>query len=110
MCGAVLTHGEAASFCTVRSNVEPMLTLDLDGFMLELKEGAIKHVGPTNTSATAKLFDVEHAEAREFGDKRVKLVFEDGEGNEVQVALFPEDIREIVRDVEALEDDSPVFE
>ncbi|WP_255168259.1 hypothetical protein [Natrononativus amylolyticus] len=87
-----------------------MLTLNLEEFMLEFKEGSIKNVGPTNKSATAKLFDVESAEAREFGDKRVKLVFEDGEGNEVQVSLFPEDVRAIARDIEALEDDSPVFE
>lgn len=78
--------------------------------MVELNEGSIKNVGPTNKSATVKLFDVEEAEAREFGDKRVKLVFEDEDGNEVQVSLFPEDVRKIVEDVEALEDDSPVFE
>ena len=87
-----------------------MLTLSLEEFMLELKEGSIKNVGPTNKSATAKLFGVESAEAREFGDKRVKLVFEDGEGNEVQVSLFPEDVRQVARDIEALEEDSPVFE
>ncbi len=87
-----------------------MLALTLEDFMIELNEGSIKNVGPTNKSATVKLFDVESAEAREFGDKRVKLVFEDDDGNEVQVSLFPEDVRKIVRDVEALEDDSPVFE
>ena len=87
-----------------------MLALTLEDFMVELNEGSIKNVGPSNKSATVKLFDVESAEAREFGDKRVKLVFEDDDGNEVQVSLFPEDVRKIVRDVEALEDDSPVFE
>lgn len=87
-----------------------MLALQLDQFMIEVKDGAIKNVGPSNKTATAKLFDVADAEAREFGDKRVKLVFEDDEGNEVQVALFPEAVRGIVSDVEALEDDSPVFE
>ncbi|WP_121821375.1 hypothetical protein [Halostella salina] len=87
-----------------------MLTLQIDDFMVELKDGAVKNVGPSNKSAEAKLFDVERAEAREFGDKRVKLVFEDDEGNEVQVALFPEDVRALVDDVAALEDDSPVFE
>lgn len=87
-----------------------MLALELEEFMLELKEGSIANVGPTNKSGTAKLFDVESAEAREFGDKRVKVVCEDGEGNEVQVALFPEQIRAVVDDVEAMEDDSPVFE
>ena len=87
-----------------------MLTVSLEEFVVELKDGALKNVGPANKSATVKLFDVETAEAREFGDKRVKLVFEDSEGNEVQVALFPDDVRRVVRDVEALEDDSPVFE
>ncbi|WP_135820679.1 hypothetical protein [Halostella litorea] len=87
-----------------------MLTLQLDDFMIELKDGAIRNVGPSNKSADAKLFDVERAAAREFGDKRVKLVFEDAEGNEVQVALFPEDVQSIVDDVAALEADSPVFE
>ncbi|NIC00448.1 hypothetical protein [Halobacterium sp. R2-5] len=87
-----------------------MLNINLSEFMVELTDGAIQNVGPSNKTAEAKLFDVESAEAREFGDKRVKLVFEDDDGNEVQVALFPEDVRDIVADVEALEADSPVFE
>lgn len=87
-----------------------MLNLNLSDFMVELKDGSIQNVGPANKRAEAKLFDVEAAEAREFGDKRVKLVFEDESGNEVQVALFPEDVRTVVEDVEALEADSPVFE
>jgi hypothetical protein len=87
-----------------------MLNVNLSDFMIELKDGSIKNVGPANKRAEAKLFDVTDAEAREFGDKRVKLVFEDDSGNEVQVALFPEDVRKVVSDVEAMEDDSPVFE
>lgn len=87
-----------------------MLSLELDEFMLELKDGSLKNVGPTNKSAEAKLFDVSNAEAREFGDKRVKLVFEDDEGNEVQVALFPDEASAIAADIEALEGESPVFE
>jgi len=87
-----------------------VLTLQLDDFMIELKDGAIKNVGPSNKSAEAKLFDVADAEARVFGDKRVNLVFEDEDENEVQVALFPEDVRAIVDDVAAMEDESPVFE
>jgi len=87
-----------------------MLNLILDDFMVELKDGAIQNVGPSNKSASAKLFDVESAEAREFGDKRVKIVCEDEDGNEVQVALFPEQVRDIAADIEAMEDDSPVFE
>jgi len=87
-----------------------MLALSIEDFLVELKDGSIKNVGPATKSASAKLFDVESAEAREFGDKRVKLVFADDEGNEVEVALFPEHVRAIVDDVEALEADSPVFE
>ena len=87
-----------------------MLNLLIDDFMVELKDGALKNVGPANKTGTAKLFDVESAEAREFGDKRVKLVCEDDEGNEVQVALFPEQVRAIASDIDRLEDDSPVFE
>lgn len=87
-----------------------MLNLVVEDFMVEIKDGTIRNVGPSNKAATAKLFDVETAEAREFGDKRVKIVCEDGKGNEVQVALFPEQVRAIARDIEALEDDSPVFE
>lgn len=87
-----------------------MLNLRLDEFMVELKDGSLKNVGPTNKSAEAKLFDVTGAEAREFGDKRVKLVFTDDEGNEVQVALFPDEARELADDIEALEERSVVFE
>ena len=87
-----------------------MLALDLESFMIELKEGVIKNVGPSNKSATAKLYDVQSATAREFGDKRIKLVFEDDGGNEVHVALFPEQIRKIQADLRGLEEDSPVFE
>jgi len=87
-----------------------MLNLDLDRFMFELKEGAVKHVGPSNRAATAKLYDVEGVEVREFGDKRVKLAFEDEDGNEVEVALFPEEAREVARGIELLEEESRVFE
>lgn len=87
-----------------------MLSLTLDDFMIELKEGVIHNVGGATKAASAKLYDVVDAEAREFGDERVKLAFADEEGNEVHVALFPEQARGILRDIEALEDDSPVFE
>jgi len=87
-----------------------MLSLDLDEFTFEIKEGAIKHVGPSNTEATAKLYDVEGVEVREFGDKRVKLAFEDEDGNEVEVALFPAEARAVASEIELLADDSPVFE
>jgi len=87
-----------------------MIALSIEDFHVEVKDGSIRNVGPTTKSASVKLYDVESAEAREFGDKRVKLEFVDDDGNEVQVALFPGDVRALVRDVEALEEDSPVFE
>lgn len=87
-----------------------MLSLDLDEFMFELKDGALKHVGPSNQAATAKLYEIDALEVREFGDKRLKLVFADDDGNEIEIALFPEQAREVARSVELLEDDSPVFE
>jgi hypothetical protein len=87
-----------------------MLTVDFDSLMLELKEGVIKHVGASNNSATVKLYDVEEAEAREFGDERIKLAFADGEGNEVEVALFPEEASAIRAGLEDLEAESRVFE
>ncbi|WP_436924028.1 hypothetical protein [Halosimplex amylolyticum] len=87
-----------------------MLSLDLAEFMFEVKDGAIKHVGPSNKTASAKLYDVEGVDVREFGDKRVKIAFEDEDGNEVEVALFPEQARAVARGIELLEDDSPVFE
>lgn len=87
-----------------------MLTLQLDSFDFELKDGAIKNVGPADKSATAKLFDVSDVEAREFGDKRIKCVFEDDEGNEVQVALFPEQARELREGIETLEAGGRAFD
>ena len=87
-----------------------MLNLAIEDFNVELKDGALSNVGPPTKSASVKLYDVQSAGAREFGDKRVKLAFADGDGNEVEVALFPEDVRAIVSDVEAMEEDSPVFE
>ena len=87
-----------------------MLTVDFDSLILELKEGVVKNVGPANTDATIKLYDVEEAEAREFGDERIKLAFADGEGNEVEVALFPEQASALRVALEELEGESRVFE
>ncbi|MDX1746684.1 MAG: hypothetical protein R3324_12155 [Halobacteriales archaeon] len=87
-----------------------MLSLTLDDFMIELKDGVLHNVGGATKAASAKLYDVVTAEAREFGDERVKLVFEDDEGNEVHVAVFPAEARRIARDIESLQEDSPVFE
>ena len=63
-----------------------MLTIDLDDFMFELQDGAIKHVGPSTRSATVKLYDTESVGVREYGDKRVKLSVADDEGNESDVS------------------------
>lgn len=87
-----------------------MLSLQLSEFMVELKDGSIKNVGPTNKTATAKLYDVVDAKAREFGDQRVKLEFEDEEGNVVHVALDAAEASDIARGIEALEEESDVFE
>lgn len=79
-----------------------MFTLDMDSFTFELKEGTVKHVGASNAAATAKLYDVTDVESREFGDERVKLAFGDGEGNEVEVALFPAEAAELRAGLENL--------
>jgi hypothetical protein len=86
-----------------------MLSLQLDEFMIELKEGSIKNVGGPNKSGTVKLYDVEHAEARAFGE-RVKLAFDDGAGNEVEVALAPSEARAIAREIESMEGEGGVSE
>jgi hypothetical protein len=87
-----------------------VLSLQLEEFMIELKNGSIKNVGAPNKSATAKLYDVTDAETRAFGDERVKLSFADEEGNEVEVALPPAKARTIARGIESLEAESGVFE
>jgi hypothetical protein len=82
-----------------------MLTLDLAEFAFELTEGALKHVGASNQSATAKLYDVTDAEVRAYGNDRVKLGFADGEGNEVEVALDEPAAREVAAGLERLRRD-----
>lgn len=87
-----------------------MLVLSVDDFAVEFKDGSVRNVGPPTKSASAKLFDVTEVEAREFGDGRVKLVFVDDEGNEVQAALFAEEAVELAQQLEALREESTVFE
>ncbi len=87
-----------------------MLNLNLDSFMIELKEGSIKNVGPTNKSASAKLFDVDSAEARAFGDSQLKIVATDDEGNELQIALDPDQAETVRSDIESLRAEGTVFE
>ncbi|WP_248515451.1 hypothetical protein [Salinarchaeum laminariae] len=79
-----------------------MLSLQLEEFMIELKEGSIKNVGATNKAGTAKLYDVDAAEARPFGDERIKLAFADDEGNEIEVALAPDQASAIAHEIGSL--------
>ncbi|MFB6297335.1 MAG: hypothetical protein ABEH56_02315 [Salinirussus sp.] len=81
-----------------------MFTLELADFAFELKEGALKHVGASNHSATAKLYDVTDVEVRGFGADRVKIVFADAEGNEVEVALDPETVETTADGLAAVEE------
>jgi len=87
-----------------------MLTFDIEQFMLELKDGAFKNVGPSNRQATVKMYDVEGVDVREYGDKRVKLAFEDEQGSEIEVALFPEQARAVADGLEMLESESEVLD
>lgn len=87
-----------------------MLSLAIEDFMIELKDGSVKNVGGPTKSATVKLYDVSTAEAREFGDERVKFAFADDDGNAVEVAVDPDDARSVVRDIESIEDEGVVFE
>jgi hypothetical protein len=87
-----------------------MLNVDLERFMFELKEGALKHVGASNRTATVKLYDIEEVETREFGDERVKLSFEDEDGNVVEVALFPDEAQDVARGLDRIEEESDIFD
>lgn len=87
-----------------------MITIDMDDFMFELKDGTVKHVGASNRTATAKLYDIVDAEVREFGDERVKISTSDESGNTVEIALDPAEARAIARGIVSLEEESRVFE
>ncbi|WP_135303038.1 hypothetical protein [Haloarcula amylovorans] len=87
-----------------------MLSIDIEQFMLELKDGAFKNVGPSNKQATIKLYDVEGVDVREYGDKRVKLAFEDEQGSEVEISLFPDQARAVASGLEMLESESDVLD
>jgi hypothetical protein len=80
-----------------------VLNLNLDSFLIELADGSIQNVGAANKTASAKLFDVDEAKARAFGDSQLKLVATDESGNEVQIALFPEQAANIADDIESLQ-------
>jgi hypothetical protein len=78
-----------------------MLTLDLADFIVELEEGTVKHVGTKTKGATVKLYHVTESDARAFGDQ-VKFVFDDGEGNHVEVAVDAERARKLAASVESV--------
>lgn len=86
-----------------------MLTLDLDDFLVEIEEGTVKHVGAADTAAAVKLYHAESVSARAFGDSQVKVAVKDGEGNEVELALDPEQAAELIADVESLREEGNVF-
>lgn len=87
-----------------------MLTLRLDNFHIELKDGSVKNVAAPDKAAEVKLYDVEALEVSEFGDERIKLAVGDEDGNAVEVALFPDQARTVARRIESLADESAVFE
>ncbi len=105
-----LRAGLTADFCTRRAPPPVMLSLDIDDFMLELKDGAFKNIGASNKQATVKLYDVEGVDVRAFGDERVKIAFEDEDGSEVEVALFPEQARAVAEGLELVESESDLFD
>ena len=86
-----------------------MLTIDLDDFMFELKDGTLKHVGASNNDATVKLYDIEDVEVREFGDQR-KIACRDDSGNEVELALDPDTAEEIATGIERLAEEPSTTE
>jgi hypothetical protein len=86
-----------------------MLTIDLDEFMFELKDGTIKHVGSSNNTATTKLYDIETTEVREFGDQ-LKVVCADDSGNEIELALDADTAREIAAGIERLAEEDSLSE
>lgn len=87
-----------------------MLTFDIEQFMLELKDGGFKNIGSSNKQATIKMYDVEGVDVREYGDKRVKLTFEDEQGSEIEVALFPEQVKAVASGLEMIESETDVLE
>lgn len=87
-----------------------MLTLDLENFAVQLKGGSIENVGAPDKRSTVKLYDVAEVDVREFGDNRVKLGFEDGEGNVLEIALAPEDAGSVAAAIDQLRAEGQVFE
>jgi hypothetical protein len=91
------------SFRDVRRAEVDVLTIDLEDFAFEVKDGAIKHVGASGVAGTVKLYDVDSIDVREFGGERVKLTFEAEDDNSVEVALFPAALAELASELDELE-------
>ncbi|MFB6186404.1 MAG: hypothetical protein ABEI06_01630 [Halobacteriaceae archaeon] len=87
-----------------------MLYCNLSDFMIEIKNGSIQNVGPSNKTGEIKLYDIDEITVREFGDEQVKLVCEDEDSNEVHLALFPDQMEEIIDQANTLKDEGAVFE
>ncbi len=87
-----------------------MLYLALSDFTLEIDDGSLKNVGGPTKSGTAKLYHVTDTEARAFGDDQVKLSFADDDGSEVEIALDPGDVEELLSDVEELRAETEVLD
>lgn len=87
-----------------------MLTLQLEDFMVEFKDGGLKHVGPKTQGATVKAYHIEDLEARAFGDDQVKLAFDDGEGSEVEIALQEDGAKKLLADLEELRRETDIID
>jgi hypothetical protein len=87
-----------------------VLALDIENFLVEIDGGSVKNVGPQTKAATAKLFHPETVEARAFGDSQVKFVAEDADGNEVQIAVSPDQAATVADQLAALRADGDVFD
>lgn len=82
-----------------------MITISLEDFTIELKDGSIKNVGSSTKTSTVKLYDVTTTTAREFGNDRIKLEFIDEDQNQVEIALGHETISTLITELQNLDAD-----
>ncbi len=87
-----------------------MLALDIENFLIEIQDGSVKNVGPPTKSVSAKLYHPETAEARAFGDSQVKITATDADGNELQIALSPEQAARVSDQLNELREQSELFD
>ena len=81
-----------------------MITISIDEFILELKDGSIKNVGAATKTGTVKLYDVTSTSAREFADDRAKLAFSDADDNTIEVAVPLDSIPDLITSLETVAD------